>query len=76
VAVPSAAARMVHSSGPNDSRPGRRSDAFRALHRTVRALGRTIRDGAGSSSSSQKPRSRPWEEILGCSGLVGHPGRP
>jgi hypothetical protein len=59
LAVPSAVARTVRDSGPDGPRPGRRSDAFPASHRTVRALGRTVHVGAWSSSSSLESRSRP-----------------
>jgi hypothetical protein len=75
LAVPSAAARTVRGSGPDGSGPGRRSDAFPASHRMVRAQGRTVHDGARSySSSSLEPRSRPLgEEILGRPGSTGRP---
>jgi hypothetical protein len=65
LAVPTAAARTVHGSRPDGPRPGHRSDAFHASHRTVGVQGRTVRDGAGSSfSSSLEPRSRPWGRDL------------
>jgi hypothetical protein len=62
LAVLSTAAWTIRGSRLNGPRPERRSDTFPASHQTVRALGRTVRDGAGSSSFSQEPISRPiWE---------------
>jgi hypothetical protein len=40
----------VSGSRPHCPRPGRRSDAFPAYVRTIRALGWTVYDGAGESS--------------------------
>jgi hypothetical protein len=57
--VPSNAARTVRGYGPDGPRPGHRSGAFPASHRTVRSLGWMVCDGAGSSSSSLESRSRP-----------------
>jgi hypothetical protein len=58
-------------------RSGGESGFFPASSRTVRALGRTIRDGAGLSSSLKEPRFCPLGgETLGCSGSVGQLGRP
>jgi hypothetical protein len=76
LAVPSAAARTVRGSGPDGPRPGCRSGTFPASHRTVRAQGRTVRDGTWSSSSSLESRCLPGGENLGCFGSTGHLGRP
>jgi hypothetical protein len=69
---------MVRGSRPDGLRPGRRSYAFPASHKMIRAQGRTVCDGAGSSSSSSlEPRSRHLgEEILGHPGSTRHSGRP
>jgi hypothetical protein len=70
--VPYAAARTVRDLG---------AGAVPSLRHTGRfaVLGRTVRDMATGSSSSflLESRSRSLgEEILGCSGSTGHPGRP
>jgi hypothetical protein len=55
--------------GADGLRPERRSDAFLVSHRTVRAQGRTVHDGAGSFPP---PRWNldltPGGEILGALG--------
>jgi hypothetical protein len=76
LAVLSAEARTVRGTGPDGLRPGRRSDTFPTSHRMVRAQGRTVRDGTGSSCSSLDSRSRTWGRDLRRSGSTGHLGRP
>jgi hypothetical protein len=76
LAVLSVAARTFPDSGPDGLRPCCRSKSSLHAGRTVHALGKMVCDGAGSSSSSQEPRTAPGAETLGCSGSTGYPGRP
>jgi hypothetical protein len=54
LAVLAAATRTVRGSGMDGPRPGDRSASSLRVVRPVRAMGRTVHDGIGSSSSPRR----------------------